>query len=872
MNSNEKDAMVNEEPDPPASGCNIHNENEIEVSPSSTLRTDDVAATKLRPVRKRRNHWSQRKNKRKRSLSKKPKPKVFGEYWEIEHVLAVRERVVEPTKAATKKGSRTSRNDADNSYTAPTTITEFLIKWKGSFENSWEPEENLCDTALDDAHFLVEKEATQKLGLLDQKKTFKEQGSKRSSPRLKSTSSEIVDECSDDDLISEDLDGATDSDGINVKNQQDSYPDQSHEGDVDTLVVDTAVDGLIIEDTNFDWSNSSLKKMPIRRISVYHPDCKAQLMMSRLLGVPIVLTHHKGWVQFASRWLSLPATHSQSCPSVPNSGLDTAIAASTKTCNSSSSDSAFQSMNCFSKSIDLLGGGKDASSLNGSETGDIASIADCATSQSNVVSDEASAMEPSMLNAQENHDLHHVGHDGDNDKNQDSSGQTLLGSSSVNDSNCDEGKVICDDYNCDEGKVICDDYNCDEGKVICDDSNFDEEKVIRDDSICDDAESIINDFEPLDLTLPYLIDIDKMINDIGSEMVPILRKNYNDEQPIKAYMSVRRFLRDYWPSFSSQDVDKSSDHHQSKTGAKKLPLLYLHQWLFTASETAVPKLCNKNCLLPRDILNEDLLCYWYNHDQCAGDSPYQYLFMGSTDTMSRLHKDSGGLDIFIAPIVGEKEVTLVHRSDGPTSLYHLEANIDVPNFQKFPMLYSARVWQSTILPGEILVMSYGTFHQCRNITPCLSYHKFHLDSLNLHAFYESWRDRDAPDIDHEEVIWNAATELSNKIDRYTENFRNGQKSTIDLHPKLANTGTPADVVAAVSSLQCLHKVCLEISMRVDLINDHSSDWKLLVQDVEETLHEFRFRQSDMIPPLHQKLPRKTSAQRNHKYQSSKVSK
>jgi hypothetical protein len=345
------DATVNEKPD---SGI-VKDDDEVEELSCTALRTDGLTAPKRRPVRKRRNLWSQTNKRRKCSLVKKVKPKVFDEYWEIESVLAVRERVVKPPKDAVKNAIPTSRNSADKSHSAPTTVTEFLIQWKGSFENSWEPEENLCDSALDDAHLLLEKEATRKLGLLDQKKASNGHVVRRSSPRLKSTNSEILDEDSDDDLISENVDGASDSEGIDSEGPHDSFPDQCQEEGVDTLKVNTAVDSndLIIEDTNFDWSNSSLKKMPIQRISIHDPNCKTQLMMARMLGVPIVLTHHKGWVQFASRWLSLPTAHALSVSPISSSGLDAAISPNTKTSHCRSMYSMCQSMNCFSSHLNV---------------------------------------------------------------------------------------------------------------------------------------------------------------------------------------------------------------------------------------------------------------------------------------------------------------------------------------------------------------------------------------------------------------------------------------------------------------------------------------------------------------------------------------
>ena len=343
----------------------------------------------------------------------------------------------------------------------------------------------------------------------------------------------------------------------------------------------------------------------------------------------------------------------------------------------------------------------------------------------------------------------------------------------------------------------------------------------------------------LDLTLQYTVDVDKMVQDIGNEMVPILRKKYDDEHPIKSHMTVRRFLRDCWPGNNALR-NRANATSSCTTGSRKMPSLYLHQWLFTASPTAVPKLCNQVNLIPHDILGEDLLRYWYNKERCDGDSPYQYIFMGDTDTLSRLHKDNGGLDIFLAPIVGQKEVKLVHRADGVTSLYNLDACIDRPDLNKFPMLYSARIWKSVIHPGEILIMPQGTYHQCRNITPCLSYHRFHLDTLNLKAFYESWNDKDAPDIDHEEVIWNAATELCIKVDSFVDSVRRNQ----DPKPE-EDHFVPTEVLSAVTSLRALRNVCKEIAVRLN----KCKDWELIVHDVEESLHDFRYRLCEDIPAM-----------------------
>ena len=57
------------------------------------------------------------------------------------------------------------------------------------------------------------------------------------------------------------------------------------------------------------------------------------------------------------------------------------------------------------------------------------------------------------------------------------------------------------------------------------------------------------------------------------------------------------------------------------------------------------------------------MIYWTTGWKVPWRSALQYLFMGGVGTRSRLHVDPGGLDLIIAPLVGWKEVTLVHRDD-----------------------------------------------------------------------------------------------------------------------------------------------------------------------------------------------------------------
>lgn len=60
--------------------------------------------------------------------------------------------------------------------------------------------------------------------------------------------------------------------------------------------------------------------------------------------------------------------------------------------------------------------------------------------------------------------------------------------------------------------------------------------------------------------------------------------------------------------------------------------------------------------------------------------------------------------VFIAPIVGEKECTLVHRDDGHDCFYDLDADLDNVNLDKYPLMSEARIWKTVVKPGEILLI------------------------------------------------------------------------------------------------------------------------------------------------------------------------
>lgn len=233
----------------------------------------------------------------------------------------------------------------------------------------------------------------------------------------------------------------------------------------------------------------------------------------------------------------------------------------------------------------------------------------------------------------------------------------------------------------------------------------------------DSGKSIRNDCrfdDLLDLSKGYELDLNKMIYDIGEEDVPVIKRNYNEQKPIHGRIAAKTFLMNCWPQSNESKIIQH-DKSISNKSQKNTSSLYLHQWQFPLSDTAGRKLCHHNNPLPKGVMGEDLLRYWLDLPQCQKDSPLQYIFMGREDTLSKLHKDPGGLEISIAPIVGEKECVLVHRDDGSNCMYNLTASLEDIDLHKNPLLFQARIWKTVIKPGEILLMPNGTYHQVSSV-------------------------------------------------------------------------------------------------------------------------------------------------------------
>ena len=122
------------------------------------------------------------------------------------------------------------------------------------------------------------------------------------------------------------------------------------------------------------------------------------------------------------------------------------------------------------------------------------------------------------------------------------------------------------------------------------------------------------------------LDVEALVADIGDELVPVVKRDYDVTHPIHTHISVRDFVREGW---CNQDVTTAGGANRSK--------LYMHQWQFPLSDSAAAKLCHRS--RPITALGDDLTAYWL--DRCRGDSPFQYIFLGYKDTYTKLHRDNG---------------------------------------------------------------------------------------------------------------------------------------------------------------------------------------------------------------------------------------
>jgi len=751
---------------------------------------------------------------------------------------------------------------------------EYLIKWKGCPEssNTWEPSENL--NVQDDAKAWWEHEQERRNAMIQRQKRIDESMKRlglledntnttdnNSTNRLLSSSEDENDESDSGEKATLTAQAGTSrSRRTPSRDYTKSQTEQAaaEHGSESAAAFATAnantvcrrdqapADGatsvrhtVLVEDDTWNWDDASqIRERSIQRISVHDPNAKDLVTEARIQGTPVVLTGHVGWANFARRWLRRR-----------RSGEKAAAAAA-----------------AFSGGGQTSTNRRTSSGYNGGQAAvktDNALVEVASRNSSNATTGESNQAQTVQKSGPSTtgHAVVDVANDSNATKRE--SNQTESSKESSPSTNADVARKVSKEESKADGESNPPrkgDHNANgangaqskkDGKGDLNGGRTTMEKGdVKDGMNLDGANGktsqrqgnspIEESDKLLDLSDPsWHLDTEAMSKDIGDEEVPVVKKNYNESKPISGNILASKFLEVGW------NIKKESSPRKNQKS-----LLYLHQWQFPLSVEACKKLCHQSNPLPNNILGEDLLKYWL--DMVKLDSPLQYLFMGKADTMSRIHRDNGGLAISIAPITGEKECVLVHRDDGHACLYHNQAGLDSGDIDlnAYPLLPHARIWKTTIKPGEILLMPHGTYHQCRNITPCLSYSRFHLDGVNLRAFLHSMMDGDAPELHQDEVIWNATRELIDVVDISTD-----EKRKVD-----------SKLYKAVDALRALRNIAKEVTRKLQIretvkgalpsipvvsstvkIDGDAEIWQSLVDDVDVCLHEFRYRFNKNIP-------------------------
>ncbi|EEY66641.1 uncharacterized protein PITG_16720 [Phytophthora infestans T30-4] len=294
------------------------------------------------------------------------------------------------------------------------------------------------------------------------------------------------------------------------------------------------------------------------------------------------------------------------------------------------------------------------------------------------------------------------------------------------------------------------------------------------------------------------LDAAAFLSGIHDVKVPVLERNYEERNPIKTHLPLSYYVKNYW------------EHGKSD--------YYLHQWQFPLDPKAGPLLCYKSEELP--VLGDNLLLYWL--DAVRGDNPLQYLFMGQKSTRSRMHLDPGGLGITIAPVIGTKRVTMLHREAAKLDSVHESVNFHDVDLDQIPQLAFLPAWRVDVKPGQILYMPEGTLHACENVTACLSYHRFHVDTVNLPGFLRSFLAQDSPTINHAEILWNAAHDVMSAMEDI-------------YHANNQVLGNEVVTLRKLDTLRGLRHACRMLSLEQVLPTEDSWDWKKLLDDIDHLL-------------------------------------
>ncbi|KAH9253581.1 hypothetical protein BASA81_008417 [Batrachochytrium salamandrivorans] len=242
---------------------------------------------------------------------------------------------------------------------------------------------------------------------------------------------------------------------------------------------------------------------------------------------------------------------------------------------------------------------------------------------------------------------------------------------------------------------------------------------------------------------------------VGDEEAAVVRDGYTGNQLDSGEeIPIKEFMKRFWP------MSNSKERHP-----------YLAQWEFASAvldlesatriseddddeekgvESGLSLKHWRDSKVPVDLIGTDFLSVGHNRL-----NPFQYLFIGGPKTNSKLHKDTGGMTILIACLVGQKRFTLVHRDD-ELLLQQTDAQMTNEEISKHPQSLLLRAWECVIQPGEVLAIPPRTFHAVENLTAVVSYSRFHVTCEDLPEWLRSFIMFDSPTLPHEDTIRNAA--------------------------------------------------------------------------------------------------------------------
>jgi hypothetical protein len=140
-------------------------------------------------------------------------------------------------------------------------------------------------------------------------------------------------------------------------------------------------------------------------------------------------------------------------------------------------------------------------------------------------------------------------------------------------------------------------------------------------------------------------------------------------------------------------------------------------------------------------------------------------------------------------------------------------------------------------------------------------------------------DEDCTELPHDVVIWNSTYGIFRRIESFTKTYRSENEKDLGKGPPPM---PPSDIARSVETLHALRNMCREIERRLDekiramristnsiacngtqaeiqKLQEEQSDWEKMINDVDLTLHEFRYRNSSPEPPFLEHSNRKRKA-------------